>query len=344
MREHANRCPAATGPKPATTFLFCVESGYFEGQILLVLESIRRFAGSLADAPAVVVTPRYGPSLTRATIRGLARLGARYVYRDMRSRWDWYPYMNKGLAAQLAEDYAETPQVLWLDSDVIVVSEPTHLLLEPEEDFACCAVDKNAGSSGPDDPNDAYWQALAQHFRIPLDDLPWVQTEFDKLRVRMRLHSGVYAFRRGRGLGRAFAEDMESMLASRIAFSRGLPFPGDDVALAFSVVRLNLRWRLLPMSCNYEMTPTSQIYRPAEARDAQILHFHHTLGSPTGSAWFLRELESFRPDVADWLRARVPLATKLGGLHRQMVRRLLRQRRDGRRTRHVRSCRVTVGN
>lgn len=335
--------PAASGAKPSATFLFCVESGYFEGQILLVLESIRRFAGSLADAPALVVTPRYGPSLTRATIRGLDRLGARYLYRDMRSRWDWYPYMNKGLAAQLAEDHVETAQVLWLDSDVILVSEPTSLVLGPDEDFACCAVDKNAGSSGPDDPNEAYWSALAQHFGIAVDALPWVQTEFDKLRVRMRLHSGVYAFRRGLGLGWALAEDMESMLASRITFSRGLPFPGDDVALAFSVVRLNLRWRLLPMSCNYEMTPDSRIYRPDEARKAQILHFHHTLGSPTGSEWFLRELQGFRPDVAEWLRDRVPLATKMGGLHRLVMRRFLRQRRDSHRARHLHSCRITVG-
>ena len=335
--------PAATGAKPSATFLFCVESGYFEGQILLALESIRRFGGSLADAPALVVTPRYGPSLTRATLRGLDRLGARYLYVDMRNRWDWYPYMNKGLAAQLAEDHVDTAQVLWLDSDVMVVSEPTSLVLGPEEDFACCAVDKNAGSSGPEDRNEAYWLALARHFGMELDALPWVQTEFDKLRVRMRLHSGVYAFRRGLGLGRAFAADMESMLASRIAFSRGLPFPGDDVALAFSVVRLNLRWRLLPMSCNYEMTSDSRIYGREEARGAEILHFHHTLGFPAGSEWFLRELQSFRPDVAEWLRDRVPLATRMGGLHRVMIRRLLRQRRDGRRARHLQSCRITVG-
>ncbi|HEY6926908.1 MAG TPA: hypothetical protein VI653_25705 [Steroidobacteraceae bacterium] len=335
--------PATRPAKPSATFVLCVESGYLEGQILLVLDSIRRFGGSLADAPVLVVTPRYGPSLTRATLRGLDRLGARHLYRDMRSHWDWYPYMNKGLAAQLAEEQVQTEQVLWLDSDVILVAEPTSLVLRPGEDFACCAVDKNAGTSGPDDPNEAYWLALAQHFGITLERLPWVQTEFDKLRVRMRLHSGVYAFRRGSGLGRRLAEDMESMLASRIAFSRTLPFPGDDVALAFSVTRLNLRWRLLPMSCNYEMTSDSMIYRPDEARSAQILHFHHTLGSAQGSEWFLRELQSFRPDVAEWLRTRVPLATKVGGLHRLMMRRLLRQRRDSRWAQHLRSCKITVG-
>lgn len=328
--------------RPSATFLFCVESGYFEGQILIALESIRQFAGVLSDAPVLIVTPRQGPSLSRATLRALADLGATYIYRNMRSSWDWYPYMNKGLAARLADEHAGTEQVLWLDSDVIVVSEPTDLLLTSHEDFACCAVDKNVGSSGPVDPNEVYWQALAEHFGIALDNLPWVQTEYDKHRVRMRLHSGVYSFRRGMGLGRAFADDMESMLASRIAFSRKLPFPGDDVALAFSVVRLNLRWRLLPMSCNYEMTPDSHIYHPEEARSAQILHFHRTLASTDGCAWFLRELEGFRPDVADWLRARIPLDARTGGVHRSVARRLLRYRRDRRRTRHERLCRVTV--
>src|SRR5262249_52282233 len=172
-------------PREAATFVLSVESGYFEGQLVVAVECIRRFAGSLAQAPVLVVTPRYGPSLTRTTLWRLQDLGARYLYRDLHSPWDWYPYMNKGLAAQLAEDLVGTPQVIWLDSDVLVVSDPTALLLAAEEDFACCAVDKNVGSTGPQDPNDAYWEALARNFHVHLDQLPWVQTEVDNIRVRM---------------------------------------------------------------------------------------------------------------------------------------------------------------
>ena len=260
----------------------------------------------------------------------------------MKSPWAWYPYMNKGLAAYMAEELVETDQVLWLDSDVLVVSEPTQLILGEHEDFACCSVDKNVGTSGPNDPNEPYWTALSDYFGVSIDRLPWVRTEFDKLLVRMRLHSGVYSFRRATGLGRAFARDIESMLGSRIAFSQSLPYPGDDVALAFSVVRRNLRWRPLPMSYNFEMTPTSRIYSREEAQNARILHFHSTLGSPSGATWFLNELEHFRPDVAEWLRPRVPLRTKTGGLRKAFLRRYLGHKRKLAQARHQHSCRVMV--
>jgi hypothetical protein len=250
--------------------------------------------------------------------------------------------MNKALAAALGEELAATEQVIWLDSDCLVVSEPAPLLLAPGEDIACCSVDKNVGSSGPDDPYEAYWKALADCYGMPVDRLPWVETAHERRRVRFRLHSGVYSFRRGSGVGKAFVEDMDTMLSSRIAFSRKLPYPGDDVALAFSIVRRNFRWRMLPMSCNYEMIPASGIYRREDARHAEILHFHHALAAPESAAWFLRELEGFRPDVADWLRPRLPLPTKTGGIHRAIIRRLLRNWRLRRQTRHEASCKVTV--
>jgi hypothetical protein len=326
----------------SATFLFCVESGYLENQLLLAVECLRRFGGGLADAPILVVTPRYGPSLTHATLQKLRDLDVTYVRRHARNPWNWYVYMNKALAAELGDSLAETEQIIWLDSDVLVVSEPTPLLLKTDEDFVCGALSKNIGSSGPGDPYEAYWEALSSHYGVPLDDLPWVETERDRRRVRFRLHSGVYSFRRGVGLGKAFVADMESMLASRVAFSSRMPYPGDDVALAYSVVRTNLRWRLLPMSCNYEMTPTSNHYRAEEARHAQVLHFHHALSSPTGAAWFCHELDGFRPDVAEWLRCRLPLGKRTGGLHRTITRRLLAELRAWRQARHRTSCQFMV--
>jgi hypothetical protein len=327
---------------PSATFLMCVESGYIESQLPIAVEGIRKFGGRLANAPVLVVTPRFGPTLTRVTQRKLADLGATYVRRNLRNSWDWYVYMNKALAAALGEELATTDQILWMDTDCLIVSDPEPLLLGPGEDIACCSVDKNVGSSGPDDPYEAYWKALADHYGLAVDRLPWVETAHDRRRVRFRLHSGVYSFRRGSGVGRSFVEDMESMLASRIAFSRKLPYPGDDVALAFSIVRRNLKWRILPMSVNYEMIPTSEIYKRDDARKAHVLHFHHALGVPDSAAWFLRELETFRPDVADWLRSRVPIDYKVGGFHRTVVRRVLRTLRSRRQLLHMESCRIMV--
>ena len=296
----------------------------------------------MAGAPVLVVTPRRGPSLAPHTHRKLSELGATYVRRDLQNRWDWFTYMNKGLAALLGDELAQTEQVIWLDSDVLVVSAPEQLLLQPNEDFACGSINKNVGSCGPGDPHEPYWQAMAGAYGLPVDSLPWVTTQRDNQVVRFRLHSGVYSFRRGLGLGRRFTSDLETMLGSNIAFTRGLPQPGDDVALAFSVVQLKLRWRNLSHYCNYQMTPSSSSYKRAEAPEAKVLHYHHTLNSHEGSSWFLKELESFRPDIAEWLRPRVPLQSRPGGLRHLVQRRVLRSIRSMRQRKHEAQYRFMV--
>lgn len=329
-------------PHFAATFLFCIESGILESQTLLAIECLRRFGGNQAQAPVIAVTPRRGPSLTSFTHDRLDELGVKYVRGDQRNSWDWFTYMNKGLAAKLGDELAQTEQVIWLDSDVLVVSSPEPLLLQPNEDFACGSINKNVGSTGPEDPFDQYWQALATAYRTSLDNLPWVVTQRDKQRVRLRLHSGVYSFRRGRGLGARFVADLETMLGSHVAFSRKLPQPGDDVALAFSVAELKLRWRNLSQLCNYQMAPAAASYSRDEARQAHILHYHHTLSTQSGSDWFVNELQAFRPDVAAWLRPRLPLKRRTGGLLRLAERRLLRMARASHQRKHEAQCRFMV--
>jgi hypothetical protein len=331
-----------TSPLPSTTFVFCVESGHFEAQTLLAVECLRRFGGRLAQAPVLAVTPRMGPRLDRESLAQFARLGVRYIRRDYPSRYSWYPYMNKAFGALVADEEATTDQVIWLDSDVLVVREPTALLLADQEDFTICAVDKNVGSAGVHDPNEAYWQAIAALYGLTVDSLPWVDTAWDRQRVRFRLHSGVYAYRRGKGLGRAFVDDMETMLGGRIAYSTKLPFPGDDVALAFSIVRLNLRWRLLPMSHNYEVGPRSDIYRRDQVGSQRILHYHHSLNRPDDTAWLLAELEAEFPEVASWLRRRVPLNAQRGGVTGKIIRRMLHEMRKASGKRHAAECRAMV--
>src|SRR4028119_236453 len=94
--------------KPSTTVVFCIESGYFESQTLLAIESLRRFGGSMANAPVLAITPRFGPSLTRQTLQRLDELEVTYIRRDLRHSLSWYGFMNKPIAVLLAEEYTST--------------------------------------------------------------------------------------------------------------------------------------------------------------------------------------------------------------------------------------------
>ena len=58
------------------------------------------------------------------TLHKLADLGAKYVRRNQRHTCDWYVYMTKAWAADVGDELAATEQIIWLDTDVLVMSEP----------------------------------------------------------------------------------------------------------------------------------------------------------------------------------------------------------------------------
>ena len=120
------------------------------------------------------------------------------------------------------------------------------------------------------------------------------------------------------------------MLHSHLIFSKKLPFPGDDVALAFAVVLLDLRWRLLPLSYNYEITPKSFMYKSKwnELHKTKILHYHKSMTDPSTCTWALNELSEQLPELHNWLVGKVPINYKIGGFHRSITRRFLREWRD----------------
>jgi hypothetical protein len=311
--------------QPSTTFVYSIESGYFEAQTLLAVESLRKFGGVFAKAPVLAVTPRLGPSLTSKTLRRMDELEITYVNSNLHHPDSWFCYMNKSLAVMLAEEYAKTEQIIWMDSDTLVIREPQGLYLEPGMDFAICSTDKNVGSSGKNDRNEPYWMALCDRFGIEIDDLPWITTSFEQQKVRFRIHSGVYAFRRDTGLGSKFVETCEQVLHSGVAYSERLPFPGDSVALAFAVILQKINWHLLPISYNYQITPDSKTYKRQELEHAHVLHYHHAFTKEEQCIWALKEIETQLPEVYFWLKEQLPLMPKIGGFQRQIVRRVLKE-------------------
>lgn len=311
--------------KPSTTAVFCIESGYFEAQTLLAIESLRRFGGKLANVPVLAITPRLGPSLTRNTRRCLDELGVTYIRRDLRHSLSWYGFMNKPLAVMLAAEYASTEQLIWLDSDVLIAAEPELLWLEPDIDFVACSTDKNVGTAGPHDKSEPYWVALSECMGLNIDQLPWVVTEWKQERIRFSFNAGIFAFRRNTGLAKAYLETCEKLVNSSIAY-RGLGIGNNEQpALAFAAINSGLRWRMLPESHNYNLSPKPPgMYKREALHSARILHYHKGL-TKSEYAWTLAEIEATLPELFNWLKDRVPLNTKIGGLNRSLIRRALRE-------------------
>jgi lipopolysaccharide biosynthesis glycosyltransferase len=286
------------------------------------------------------MTPRPGPGLGAATLACFAKHGVRYLHESTSSPYTWFRFYNKPLAMAAAENMATTDTIGWLDSDVLVVREPDLLRLADHEDFAACASDKEMGSSGPVDPFDRIWTANCKALGIDIESLPWVETERERLRIRLYWNSGVFVYRRGTGLGRQFLETCTKLLDSRNKLdANGFSISICEMsAVTLAVHQLGLKWRGLPFSHNFIVASRShkQWYREAQLRDACIVHYHDAMWP-----WFwdtlMACLEATHPDVAEWLQRLGPMKNP-ATLPRRLWARALKTLRTREEQKYIASC------
>ena len=236
----------------------------------------------------------------------------------MNCSFAWQHYTNKAHALLAAEDIVSAEQYIWLDSDVLVLADPSeHLILRTGEDFAGCASDRGSiGSSGPEDRNDEIWQRACDVFKIDIDSLPWVVTCTEGSRIRFYLNSGVFVYRRGSGLAQNFADDCFRYLRAKASKSHLEVHFSDQLVLGLCVHRMGLSWRLLPHSCNYACySKLLHWVTPEDLAVTQILHYHDMMTAKNWPALvsLIRNAHSPR---RDYLEGMGPLRDPSGRMAR----------------------------
>jgi hypothetical protein len=326
---------------PSVSFICCVESGPLEVQTLRLIESLRLWGGVHARAPVIAVTPRPGPGLARETLKAFDRLEVRYLRRAPVSSYDWFNFYNKPLAVAIGEEAATTEAVAWLDSDMLVVGDPTELRLRSDEDFLACASDKEMGSSGPDDPYDPLWRANCRVLGIDLESLPWLVTEQEKARIRLYWNGGLFVYRRSTRFGARYLQTCTAMMDARNRTSA----PGFSIgfnemsAIGLSMHLMGLKWRALPHSHNYSMGSKShaQWYREEQLRAARIVHYHDSMW-PWFWDTFVECLHAAHPEVAGWLSPQGPMHNS-ASIFNRLWGKALRSSRDRKQREYVETCR-----
>jgi hypothetical protein len=326
---------------PSISFVCVVESGFLEPQTVRLVESLRRWGGRMAGAPIIAVTPRFGPPLARVTHQALDRLGVRHV-RATRSNYVWFPYLNKARALVVAEAITTTETICFLDSDMIIAGEPDQLILNADEDFACCAPEQEMGTTGPDSRFHSLFEQHCKTVGMTIDDLPWITTETDRKRIRLYFNAGVIVYRRTTAFVNSWEENCVRVLDSHV-ISDGPGFHlgvAEQAAIGFAVLKLKLRWRALTDSHNYPMCPAGhdQRYSEAKLREARIIHYHEFMW-PAFWPTFMKCMHATYPEVADWLESLGPMKN-LAPLPYRVLTKILNYSRKKQASTYRRSCKV----
>lgn len=321
------------------TFVTCVESGPLETQVLRMAESLRRFGGAYADCPMWAVRPRFGAPVSGRTRRELDRLKVEFRRTARDDPYPWYAFGNKTRALRLAEEQVPTEFVGWLDADLLVTGEPSELLPGPTEDVTACTPDNVGGSTGPGDKCEPYWREACAAVGLDVEQLPWVVSEREGDRIRFYWNSGVFAFRRGRGLAAEYDRCTRALLDARLGSAVTGIFFNEQTCLSLASARLDLRRRQLPHSHNYEMGSAihERWYREEKLRAARVIHYHDCMW-PAFWPTFVGCLRATHPAVADWLEPLGPLRNEAPLAYRVLAK-LLKRRRGRAEARHKAACR-----
>ncbi len=322
------------------TFVCCIESGWLEAQTVRMIESLRRWGGKFADAPIFAVTPRFGPPLAKKTHQFFKEFGVEYIRCQSKSSYSWYPLLNKPLALVAAEEHSTSEFIGWLDSDLIIVNEPDQLTLNQEESFLVCGSDKNIATTGPQDPNEAYWQEVCKRVGIDIDALPWNKTEPEGVSVRLYWNSGVFVYRRSLNFAKNYLQVCTDILDACVAnHSEGIFFH-EQMSLGLAMTKMGLLWGSLPYSHNFAMGSKmpKDWYSEEKLRAAKIIHYHDCMW-PWFWDTFVECLSKTHPPVADWLTSIGPMKNE-APLSSRAIKKVIESTRTRKKLAYINSCRV----
>lgn len=280
------------------TFVCCIEQGRLEAQTVLMLTTLREHGGSMASAPAIAVKGRPGPALSKGTRDTLDRLGVEVVQAYRYNDAKWFNYSNKVAAVGYAQEYAKTPVAVWLDSDVLIAGEPTELALAENEDFAGrCEYLPPAIHAGVSE-HVPYWRELCEILDVNFDEVPWVDLDWPRCRMKLFFNSGVFAWRRESSFARCHRAAFRAMLRSKIAMHDGNMWQAEQVILSLIVTRERLRWRHLSLQYHH-MIFQHHLTGPSASpvmTASKVIHYSKSLDPPFDKS-MLERLESELPAV-----------------------------------------------
>ena len=174
----------------------------------LLVESIRAFAGALAQTPIWLFSPDDGPPPARALTDRLQALQVTRVPYSLDLTARAFPFTDKVQAHAAAEAKAcgHAALLAWLDADTVVLHAPEAFLLPEGRALGFRPVHHTLIGSRFEEPLDPFWILIYHHCAVPQDRVFPMWTHVDATRQRPYFNAGILITRPETGLIRAWRD------------------------------------------------------------------------------------------------------------------------------------------
>jgi hypothetical protein len=257
-------------------FLICTEAGPIEDYSLLLVESIRKFGGSLKDAPIYSFEVRNTPEISQKTSKALKALDVVHVREFLNNKYPDFAFANQPCLGTWAEENLDADILVLLDSDQILFNEPEEFLLPSEYDIGVRPVFiKNVGSEGQNDPNEEYWQKLYEI--VGTKNNMFVTSTVDQKNIRAYWNGGLVVVKRNLGLFSNWKNNLEKVMESKIQPRNGGIFYVSQTTMAATICAMTEKvWTLSPQY-NYPISLHNRVPESEQIRSFDnLVSIHYT--------------------------------------------------------------------
>jgi len=295
------------GDLPA--FLICVEHGRLESEAILLVESLRAWGGSCAQAPVYAFAPRPDFQPAPETVDRLTALGATFIDEPLVDRFADTPTFNKVSVSAWAERELAHETLVFTDSDTVFTGEPAELA-EGDWVAAVRPVDRRIAGSRGKGKGEPYWRRM--YDLLGVENEPYVRTTVGQMEIRAYWNSGLVGARRSAGLFTAWEDALTRLYDAEVVAKRWPHFM-DQLSLAAVTADVHDRVRILSDAYNYPLRHRAALAPAAVELDLdRIVHLHYRL-------WFhMREPlgkgnPPFDPGTEQyrWLAERLPIPPEI---------------------------------
>jgi hypothetical protein len=173
-----------------------------EIKTLLLIESIRVFAGSLSKNPIWCLILGSEKMLSNTTRDTMADLAVKPLSFAIDRTTAQFPFSSEIRAAAFAESQIGTTVdvLVWLLANTLVLREPAHFLLSDEKSVGYRPVHHTLVGSRYNEPLDPFWKLIYRECKVPQDHVFAMMTHVDKTLVRPYFNAGVLITRPQRKL------------------------------------------------------------------------------------------------------------------------------------------------
>lgn len=173
-----------------------------ETDVVLLVESIRTFAGAFRDVPLWCFVPAYGKVMTPSIRNRVRDLNVTLLPFDMEKTALRFPFVADARAAALAETRARTrtERLVWLSPNTLVLQEPRHFFIPENEHLAYRPVHHTLIGSPYDEPLDRFWKKIYRYCHVPDDNIFPMTTHVDNKIIRPYFNAGILVTRPQAGL------------------------------------------------------------------------------------------------------------------------------------------------